>query len=461
MLSISGLARGFSLFLLMCFSQSGNAQGQIIDKIVAKIGDEYILLSDIQTQKLSLLQNNMDTTATTDCEILEGLLYEKLLIHQAILDSVEVGDEIVNQEMESRLRMIADQMGGDLSKLESFYGKSVAQIKATFFESIKKRMQAERMKSTIIEDIDITPKAVQTFYKQLPKDSIPYINSKVTLAQVVIYPQLTEVDRQRALAAIQASRNRVIKGERSFQTEAVLSSEDPGSRVQGGDLGWQTKGNMVPEFEAALFQLENDEVSPVFETQYGYHYLQMMDRRGDNYRVRHVLISPKVSKQALLQAKQKGDSIHTEMQQGRLLFEEAVRQFSQEESSVENGGKIVDPYSGEEQWDIQNINKIDPQISRLVNSLRLGDYSPASLFENYADRKQGVRIVKLVDKTRPHLANLKEDYQLIRTAALNKKKQAVIDEWVQQKMAVNYSWISSEYAHSCTFELPWVKKGSW
>jgi peptidyl-prolyl cis-trans isomerase SurA len=459
-IKLKRISKGFLIAALLFISTANAAYSQkVIDKIVAKIGDEYILLSDIQNQKLSLIQNGVEVTTEMDCEILEGLMYEKLLTNQAVIDSVEVGDEVVNQEMESRLRVIAEQIGS-IERLEEFYGKSVAQIKSEFFDIIKKRMQAERMKETITEGIDITPKEVKAFYEKLPKDSIPYINSKITVAHIVRYPSLTATDKQNALETITEARERVVSGEVAFETEAVLTSDDPGSKLQGGDLGWQSRGTMVPEFEAELFKLEKKEISPIFETQYGYHFLQLMDRKGDNYSVRHILVSPKVDKKALFLTKKSMDSLYAAIVAGDLTFEEAAQQYSEDEKSNTNGGKIVNPYSGDYKWDLQNINDIDPQMSRIIDRLEVDEYAAPSLYDNYFDQKQGIRIVKLLGKTKPHLANLTEDYQLIQSAAMNEKKQKIIDDWVKEKIQNNYIWISEEYTKPCNYTYPWLPKGS-
>ncbi|MCB9223474.1 MAG: peptidylprolyl isomerase [Crocinitomicaceae bacterium] len=454
------MLRSISLIFLLTLSHASLAQGgSVIDKIVAKIGDEYILLSDIQNQKLNMIQNGAEPGSISECDLLENLMYEKLLVNQAVIDSIEVGDEIVNQEMESRLQVIANQIGS-IERLEQFYGKSVAQIKAEFFEVIKKRMQAERMKESITEGVDITPREVKEFYNNLHRDSIPYINSKITVAQIVLYPKLTQADKDKALKTITEARERVMSGEMSFSTEAVLTSDDPGSKLEGGDLGWQTRGTMVPEFEAELFRLGKNEISPVFETQYGYHFIEMLDRKGDNYHVRHILVSPKVDKRALVNTKTRIDSIYAAIQKKNITFEDAALRFSDDEQSKNNGGKIINPYSGDYKWDLQNINDIDPQMSRIVERLEIGDYSQPGLYDNYYEQKQGVRIVKLLGKTKPHLANLQDDYQLIQMAALNEKKQEIINEWVKSKVQSNYIWISEEYATKCNFRFEWVKKGS-
>lgn len=449
---IKFLALGIILFAGL----SSFGQKKPIDKIIAKVGEEYILYSDLQNQKLQMLQNGYEVTNFTDCQILESLMYEKLLINQAILDSVEVGDEIVNQEMESRLNVIAQQIGS-IEKLEEFYGKSVAQIKADFFEVIKKKMQAEKMKDEITQGVDVTPKEVKEFFNTLPQDSIPYINSKITVAQIVLYPVVTEKDREIALQKITESRERVVNGDISFKMEAFNTSGDPGSKMQGGSLGWQTKGTMVPEFEAKAFSLEPGEVSEIFETQFGYHYLELLDRKGDNYHVRHVLVPIETDNNALLIQKERLDSIYNLIKSGKMTFEEAARKFSMDENSKDKGGKITNPYTGDFKWDLANINEIDPQMSPIVDRLGIGSYSPPTLYDNFYERKKGVRMVKLLDKTKPHVANMKDDYQLIQMAALNDKKQKIIDQWVKSKINSNYIWMEETYAKSCKFQYPWVK----
>lgn len=445
-----------TLGLILFAGLSASGQKRPIDKIIAKIGEEYILYSDIQNQKLNMLQNGMEVSSITECQILESLMYEKLLINQAILDSVEVADEVVNQEMESRLNVIAQQIGS-IEKLEEFYGKSVAQIKADFFEVIQKKMQAEQMKDQITQGVDVTPKEVKEFFNKLPQDSIPYINSKITIAQIVLYPVVTEKDREIALQNITESRERVVNGDISFKMEAFNTSGDPGSKMQGGSLGWQTKGTMVPEFEAKAFSLEPGEVSEIFETQFGYHYLELLDRKGDNYHVRHVLVTVETDNNALLIQKKRLDSIYNIIKSGKMTFEEAAKRFSMDESSKDKGGKITNPYTGDYRWDLQNINEFDPQILPIVDRLDVGSFSPPTLYDNFYERKKGVRIVMLLEKTKPHIANMQDDYQLIQMAALNEKKQKIIDEWVRSKINSNYIWMEETYVKTCKFQYPWVK----
>ena len=446
---------------LLLWGNLASAQpANVIDKIIAQIGDEIILLSDIQGHRLEYLNEGIQGTAATDCQILEELLFEKLLVNQAQVDSVAIPDDMVNSEMENRIRYIAQQIGS-IEELEKFYGKSVAQIKGEFFGIIKKRMMAERMREIITEDVVITPNEVKAFFNALPKDSLPYINSKISVSQIVLYPKITDEDKYKSKAALETRRKQILDGSRSFEGVATLESKDPGSRLNGGDLGWNTRGTMVPEFEAELFKLEINGISPVFETQYGYHIIQLLERKGDNYKCRHILFMPEVSDKALTKAANTIDSLYKQIQKGTITFEEAAIRFSEDENSKQSGGKIVNPYSGDYLWDIQNINEIDPQMSRLIDRLKIGDYSSPSLYDNMYEQKQGIRIVKLIDRSKPHVANLKDDYQLIQMAALNEKKQKAIDAWVRDKISGAFIRIfDQDYISTCEFNYPWVKIGS-
>ncbi|WP_027421212.1 peptidylprolyl isomerase [Crocinitomix catalasitica] len=427
----------------------------IIDKVVAQIGDEVILLSDIQQQQLQLIQNGQEESPKSKCKILEDLMFEKLLINQAKIDSIEVSNDMVNAEMEQRIRYIADQIGS-IEALEEFYGKSVAKIKAEFFELIKKRIMAEQMKDQITSLVTITPKEVEKFYKDLPTDSIPYINSKVSIAQIVIYPDVTEKDQEIARKKLDQIRTDIIEGKMLFGT-AAFESEDPGSRLNGGGLGWQTRGTMVPEFEAVIYKLEKGEISEVFETPYGYHIIKLIERKGDNYDSKHILIMPKPSDEEFEKAALKIDSLYSEIKKGTITFETAASRFSDDKNSKMNQGKVVNPYSGDYLWDVQNINEIDPQMSRIVEVIDVGDYSSPSTYYNQAENQQGFRMVKLLNRTEPHIANLKTDRQLIEMAAKNQKDQKVIDKWVSDKIGGSFVRIDDEYSGKCNFKHAWLK----
>ena len=431
------------------------SKAQVIDKIVAQVGDEIIMISDIQQRKLQIIQEGSEAKSVSDYEILEKVLYQKLLINQAQIDSLEVSDDMVNGEMEQRIRYFQDQIGGK-EELEKFYGKSVAQIKAEFFTTIKKRMLSEMMEDKITESMTVTPKNVKTFFKSLPKDSIPYINSKISVAHIVIYPEVTEGDKLKAKLKLENYRKQIIAGEKNFNSLAILYSDDPGSRIKEGDLGWQKRGTMVPPFEAALFELKPDEISPVFESQFGYHIIKMIERKGDNYHVRHILLKPKSENKAFENAAIKLDGIYQDLKAKKIEFENAAIKYSSDEKSKNNGGKIVNPYTNDYYWDIQNINEIDPQMYRIVDRLKENEISSPSLYDNMYEQKSGVRIVKLLGKTKPHLANLNDDYQLVYKACQEEKKQAEIKKWIEEKIKGAYIRIDKDYQTS-NFTYKWVK----
>lgn len=443
------------ILVLTLVLTSFTSQAQVIDKIVAQVGDEIVLLSDIQSQKIQMISEGMNVSNTTDCQILEEMLYQKLLINQAQIDSIDVPDDMVNAEMEQRIRYFEEQIGGR-DKLEEFYGKSVAQIKAEFFGLIKKRILAEKMEAKITENLIVTPSDVKAFYSSLPKDSIPYINSKISVAHVVKYPAILDADKAKAKTKLEMYREDIVAGKKKFQTIAISYSDDPGSSIKGGDLGWQTKGTMVPEFEAALFELNPAEISPVFETQYGYHIIQMIERRGNNYHVRHILISPKASYSALDNAINEIEKIYNDVKSGKITFSEAAKRFSDDDKSKLSGGKIINPYTGDYYWDLQNINEIDPQMYRIIDGLKVGDLSKPSRYVNMYEQKEGVRFVKLLGKTQPHLGNLTDDYQLIKNACTEHKKQEIINEWISNRIKSTYLKLDKDY-YTCEFNFKWIK----
>lgn len=431
------------------------AQGVTIDKIVAQVGDNIILLSDLQGQRLQAVQANIDVDDQFDCGVLEELMYQYLLLNQAKLDSIEVSDAQVDAEMENRLRVIEAQIGGR-QKMEEFYGKSVTQIKKEFKESIRDQLLAQEMERQITADISITPREVEAFYKGIPTDSIPFINSKLKFQQIVIYPEITQKDKQRAFNKLAKIREDIVSGKKSFSTMAIIHSMDPGSSKNGGEIA-ASRGMMVPQFEATAFKMEIGQVSEVFETDYGYHILQLLDRKGDDYKCRHILIIPEYTDDEMTMAALRLDSAYKRLAAKEITWDEAVETYSNDESTRLNKGIITNPITGDQQWDMEDLNQVDQQIYILTDQLEEGEFSQPSLYTNYMERKEGVRIVRLMGRTSPHTANLKDDYSLIQKAAENDKKQKIIQKWIQSKIKNAYIKIDEEY-HTCEFRNNWLKQ---
>jgi peptidyl-prolyl cis-trans isomerase SurA len=444
------------LLFLLSFSQLvafGQEKSKtIIDKIVAQVGDNIILKSDIETQKLQYLQGGMQVKGKeTECEILEDLMFQNLLLNQAALDSIEITDAQVDSEMENRVRVIENQIGGR-QKMEEFYGKTITQIKNEFRPLIRKRMLSEEMERRITEEVVISPREIEQFFKNIPTDSIPLINSQLSFQQIVIFPEVTKDDKLKAFNKLSEIRVAILGG-KSFETQARIHSEDPGSASQGGKLS-ATRGMMVPQFEAAVFSLKEMEISPVFETDYGYHIVQLVERKGDDYTCRHILIVPEFNPQSLNSANLKMDECYKKLKSNEITWDKAVETYSNDLNTKYNRGIITNPITGEQTWSMENLNEVDQQIYLLTDALNKGDISAPSLYFDFNERKQGIRIVRLMDRTSPHQANLKDDYSLIQRAALNDKRQKVIQAWTKSKLQNAYIRIDQEFG-SCTFSNEW------
>ncbi|MFT6502287.1 MAG: peptidyl-prolyl cis-trans isomerase SurA [Crocinitomicaceae bacterium] len=445
-----------SLFIIstaLLLSFSSNAQ-HTIDKIVAQVGDNIILLSDIQGQKIQAIQAGVEVTPEMDCQILEELMFQKLLLNQAALDSIIISPQQVDAEMEQRIRVIEGQIGGR-QKLEAFYGKTIGEIKREFRTVIEDQLLSQEMERTITADISVTPREVERFYKTIPYDSIPLISSQLSFQQIVHYPEIKPADKQRAYDKLAKIRKGIVESGKNFSTQARLYSMDPGSAKDGGKIE-ATRGMMVPQFEAAAFSLDKNGVSEIFETQYGYHIVKLLDRKGDDYTCQHVLIVAEFDPDAITTAALKMDSCYKQIKSGEITWEQGVQLFSNEESTKENNGTITNPITGDIMWSMEDLNQVDRQIYLLTNAMETNEVSEPTLYENQIDRKEGIRLVRLTKRTAPHRANLKDDYALIKRAAENDKKQDVIAKWTQSKIGNAYIRLDEEFK-SCQFVNNWVQ----
>jgi len=442
------------IFASLCLSSLSWAQIQIVDKVVAKIGDKVILYSEIQEEKLQLISQKIEITEETDCLILEELMFQRLLLNQAELDSVMVSDQQVEAELEQRIRYFESQIGGR-EKLEEFYGKSVFEIKTEFRILIRERMVAQEMERLITENIAVTPREVKEFFESIPRDSLPLINARVSLQQIVIYPNITDADRDKTKRKLEEIRKRIVTGNSSFASEAVKNSEDPGSRAEGGLIEGY-RGQMVKEFDAMAFSMQIGEISPVFQTQFGYHIMKLESRKGDAYTCRHVLLIPEVSDAEYSKAEARIEECYRSLRNGELTWDQAVSLYSNEPSTKNNNGRLPNPYTGEPTWDLEDLNQIDRQIAIIIASMRPGEISAPTVYDNMVESKQGVRIVRLSDRTTPHRASLEDDYQLIQNAALNKKRQEIVEAWVNEKIGNAFIRVARDYSN-CAFNYKWIK----
>ncbi len=440
-------------FLLLLVTSITFAQEKkvILDKIVAQIGENVILQSDIESQRSQELDSNTTNSSTLNCELLEKLLMQNLYLNQAELDSIKISDAQVDGEMENRIRVIEQQIGGR-QKMEEFYNKTVTQIKNEFRPLIKNRLMTEEMQRQITGSSSISPKEIEIYYNNLSADSIPYINAKLSLQQIVIFPKITQEDRQITTNKLKEIREDILKG-KSFETQARIHSQDPGSATQGGQMT-ASRGMMVPQFEAAVFGLKPGEISNVFETDYGYHIVQLLERKGDDYTCRHILLVPEFNRQSLTDASTKIEECFSKLKQNQITWEEAVLTYSNDNNTRHNKGIITNPITGEQGWSMEDLNQIDQQIFILTNSLNTGDLTTPSLYFDFNEKKQGIRIVRLMNRIGPHKANLEQDYTLIQRATENDKKDKILSKWIKSKIGNAYIRIDKEY-ENCNFKYSW------
>nr|MBP6458871.1 peptidylprolyl isomerase [Crocinitomicaceae bacterium] len=368
------------------------------------------------------------------------------------LDSIKITDAQVDGEMENRIRVIENQIGGR-QKMEEFYGKTITQIKNEFRPLIRKRLMSEEMQRQITSSASVTPKEIESFYNKLPVDSIPLINAKLSFQQIVVFPKITQDDKQLTINKLKEIREEIIKG-KSFETQARLHSQDPGSASQGGKIK-ASRGMMVPQFESTAFSLKEGEISNVFETDYGYHIIQLLERKGDDYTCRHILMIPEFNRQSLSEASTKMEECFQKLKQNQTTWDEAVLAYSNDVNTKQNKGIITNPITGEQSWSSEDLNQIDQQIFLLTNALNKGDLTQPSLYFDFNEKKQGIRIVRLMNRTSPHRANLKEDYALIQRATEASKKEEILSKWVIDKIGNAFIKIDSNLSE-CKFKYPWL-----
>jgi peptidyl-prolyl cis-trans isomerase SurA len=449
------------LLFLLAFTKAF-AQPKIIDKVVAQVGDNIVLYSEIEGQKQSMIQNGVLKEDINDCVILEQMLYNFLLVNQAELDSIQISDEQVDAEMENKLRMIENQMKnikddkGNPITIESFYGKTKLQIKEEFRSIIKKRLQGQEIERGITSAIDVSPLDVENFFKAVPTDSLPYINSQLSFQQIAVFPSITKADKEIAFKKISDLRKQVVAGRTTFCSAASFYSEDPGSSKLCGRIEG-TRGMMARAFEATAYKLKVGEISDVFETEFGYHFMQLVERKGDDYVVNHILIAAKFSLDSLDASSKRMERAYEELKQNKIVWEDAVKKYSNDVNTRENKGFITNPITGEIKWSVEQVNQVDPMMFQLTDGLELNQITSPVLYYDFNERKEAIRIVRVAERTKPHVANLTDDYNLFRMMALEEKRQKAIAAWTKSKISTAYIRIDDSFK-DCHFENQWTPK---
>jgi len=433
----------FAFYLVSFWAYSQNS----VEGIVAVIGNKVILKSSVETQYLQMRQSAyVDEEAK--CQILDEMMFQKLLSHQAEVDSLEVTEDEVDKAINQRIDYFVTR-AGSVQKLENYFGKTISELREEFQSLFREQILAQRMEGKITADVKATPKDVLQFYNRIPKDSLPIFPEEIFLSQLVVFPKVDDKERERITNKLNGLKQRIKEGE-NFAFLASLYSDDPGSAKQGGDLGFVKKGKLVPKFESVAFRLQEDELSDVVETKFGFHLIQMVKRRGEQFNVRHILIKPNISAQSISNAKSKLDSLLLLMSSDTLTFEQLAIRHSEGESK-NNGGVIVNPQTGSSSFVLEEL---DVSVSSTIVGLSQGELSKPTVFETYDGRK-ACRVIHVDRIIEEHKANLKDDYDRIQSVALQELKAIALQDWKKSKIDETYIDIKDDYG--CEWSDNWKK----
>lgn len=442
-----------TLFLLILAIQPAFSQKKTIDKVVATVGGELVLLSEIEEQKALLEAQQGVLPPNAGCLILDNVLAQKLLVNQAKIDSVMVLDAEVETQLDARIEQILAYMNNDFQQFEDYYGQSVNEVKDQFREDLRNQLLAERMRGQAIADITVTPSEVKAFFDRIPKDSLPYFNAEVEVSEIVYRPKVNEAERQKAMQKLEELRSLVMEQGEEFDKLAQKHSDDFASARIGGDLGWTKRGKFVPEFEAAAYKLEVDEISPIVETEFGFHIIQLLGRRGNTIHTRHILVQPEITEDDLDLALRKLDTIRNLIQSDSISFSKAVKDYGYKDvQSYNNDGRMINPATGNNFFEIGDL---DPDIYFAIDTMKVGGVSKPFSFRSPSGETL-FRVVKLLSQSSPHRANLREDYAKIQAATIEEKKSIFLSQWIEEKVQETFIQIDPMFS-DCPSLDKWVK----
>jgi peptidyl-prolyl cis-trans isomerase SurA len=429
------------------------SQSNVIDEVIAVVGDNPILRSDIESQYQQAMMQGANFDGDLKCHIFEQMLLQKLLLEQAKIDSIEVSENMVITQVDRQINEFINRAGSK-EKLEEWLNKPLHQIKQDQREILRNQQLTQQMQSKITGDIKVTPADIRSFYRKSTADSLPMVPAQFEVQQITIYPRVSEEDTEAVKARLRDFQRQINEG-RDFATLAVLYSEDTNSAARGGELGMMGRGELVPEFSQVAFNLQDkNKVSKIVETEFGFHIIQLIDRQGDRINVRHILMRPKPTSASFKEAQEKIDSLANSIREEKISFEEAALRYSMDKDSRANGGIMVNPSDQSTKFEIQQIA---PGVYRQIESMKVGQLSKSFLMKDERIGKDYFAVVKLTSRTEPHRANITDDYQLLQSLLENQKSEATFNKWIKKKQQDTYISISPNWVN-CEFEFKgWVK----
>ena len=423
---------------LSAFAQE-EANKNVLDRIIVKVDNYFILKSEVENQYQQYITSGQANTPNR-CQILEGLVVNKLMLAKAEIDSVIVDDKRIEAELNSRMEQMEGQYGSAKNIVEA-YGKSIATLKEDLRSSLKEQLTGRKMQDKITDDVKITPKEVAAFFNEIPRDSLPYLPAEVEISHIIRLAKPNKNQKEELYAKLLEFRRRVEKGE-SFEELAKVHSEDLGSGRRGGDLGFAKRGAMVAPFEAAALRLKPNQMSDVVESEFGFHLIQLLEIRGQEYHARHILLRPDYQKLDLTEPTKFLDSIRVLVQRDSTTFEKAAKEFSEDKPTQDAGGVIMEPGSGANR--LAYDGTMDPALFFALDSMKVGTISAPIPFRT-DDGRSAVRILYFKAKHPPHFANLKDDYQKLSQITLTRKKNNAIEKWFMKAKDDVFIFIDEEY----------------
>lgn len=446
--------RTITLILVLFFSLNLSAQRDtiIIDNIIARVGDEIILQSDVENTYFQWLAEGNSASSQAKCNVLEDILIQKLLLNQAHIDSIEITDDELDMQVDARLNMFVAQIGG-ITELENYLNKTIFDIKKDLKKSLRDQIIAQKMQASLTEDLTVTPSEVADYYNSLPIDSLPLIDISFEIRQISIYPELTEEEESLTLDKLEEIRTKIVSGDRRFESMARMYSEDPGSATKGGELGFFSRVELDPAFAAVAFSLEEGEISEIVKSQFGYHIIQLIERRGERVNVKHILLKPIIPISAKQRAIKKADTLRVRIIQDSIPFKVVAENFSQDDKTKNGGGFIFNEMTGNTKFTISElphyikydvINLTNGEISKPIETL---DYVGNTVYKIYL----------IESKVPEHVANMKDDYYYIHEMALNYHRQKLFSQWISKQQHEVYISIDKQYL-DCKFRYDnWLK----
>lgn len=445
------MAKYIVLFLLV-IPVLLSGQPIVLDKVVAQIGGESILLSEIEEMFKMEQGTKAKLPPNVRCDIFESLLLQKLLTNQAKIDSVMVSDDMVENQLNARIDRVLAYMNNDVAQFEEYYGKSINEMKDDLRGDLRDQLMAEEMKHTIVQNISVTPAEVKAYFRSIPYDSLPYYNAEVEYSELNFYPKTNKFERQRVLDKLNSIRKSIVEDNEKFEDMAKKFSID-GSAAAGGDLGWSKRGAFVPEFEAAVFNLEPGQISTIVESEFGFHLIQLLERRGNSFHARHILIKPELKEEDKVRALHELDSIMTLVKADKFPFTEAVRKYSNKNyPSYSNGGRAINQQTNTNFFEISDL---EPDIYFTLDTMQVNQYSaPISFRDPYGE--QAYKVVLLQSRSQPHKADLEKDFSRMKEDAIYEKRDFEVQKWVSKKISDTYIKIQPEWLDRCTNLNKWI-----